>query len=84
MRPAKIGHFFRALINQENDQDHLRVILGDRIGDVMQQSCLACARRRDNQTALAHSQWRHQIHDARGVTVRHRLELDPLVRVDGG
>ena len=27
---------------------------------------------------------RHQIHDPRGVTIGHGLELDPLVRVDRG
>ena len=84
MRSAKIGHFLRAFIDQKNDQDHLRVIFCDRIGDMMQQRCLACARWRDNQTALAHPQRRHQVHDPRRITIRHRLELDFFVRIDGG
>ena len=70
MRPTKISHFFGTFIDQKNNELHLRMILGDRFRDVMQQRCLACARRRDNQTALAHSQRRHQIHDPRGVTIR--------------
>ena len=78
----EIGHFFRPFIDQKNDQIHLRMILRHRVGDVMQQRRLARARRRDDQTALAHAERRHQIHDARGVTIRHRLELDPLVRID--
>src|SRR6266567_7735559 len=58
------------------------MIFGDCLGDVMEQRRLASARRRDNQTALAHSQRRRQIHDPRRVTIRHGLELDPLVWVD--
>src|SRR5205823_4237187 len=42
------------------------------------------ARRRDNQTALAHSQRRHQVHDPRRVTVRHGFELDFFVRINRG
>ena len=37
-RTAEIGHFFRTFIDQENDQFHLRMILHDRVGDVMQQA----------------------------------------------
>ena len=82
MRTTKIGHLFRAFIDQKNDQFHFRMIFRDRIGDVMQQCRLAGARRSDNQTALAHAQRRHQIHDPRGVTIRRRLQLDPFVRID--
>ena len=78
----EIGDFFRPFIDQENDQLHLRMIFHDRVGDVMQQGRLAGARRRDDQTALAHAERRHQIHDPRGVTIGHGFELDPLVRVD--
>src|SRR5438552_6017314 len=60
------------------------MVLCDRIGNVMQQRRLACARWRDNQTALAHAQRRHQVHDPRRVTVWHGLELDFFVRIDSG
>src|SRR5262245_56590208 len=83
MRPTKISHFFGTFINQKNNKLHFGVILSNRIGDVMQQRRFASARRRDNQTALANSQRRHQIHDPRGVTIRDRLELDAFVRIDG-
>src|SRR5207249_4048630 len=33
-------------------------------------------------SALAHAEWRHQIHDPRRVAIRHGLQLDLLVRVD--
>jgi hypothetical protein len=82
MRTTKISHFFGTFIDQKNNELHFGVILSDRFGDVMQQRRFACARRRDNQTALTHSQRRHQIHDPRGITIRGRLELDPFVRVD--
>ena len=61
---------------------HLRMIFCHCLGDVMQQRCLAGARRRDNQTALPHSERRHQIHDSRRITIRHCLELDPFVRIN--
>ena len=83
-RAPKIRHFFRTFVDEENDQLHLRMILDDRVGDVMQQRRLAGAGRRDNQTALSHSERRHQIHDARRVTIRHGLELDAPVRIDRG
>src|SRR5207302_10196507 len=43
----------------------------------------ARARRRHDQPALAHAERRHQIHDARRITIWLGLELDPLVGVDG-
>ena len=82
MRPAEIGDLLRTLIDQKNDQHHLRMILCDRIGDVMQQRRFTGARGRDDQAALAHAEWRHQIHDPRRVAIRHGLQLDLLVRVD--
>src|SRR4030095_526255 len=84
MRTTKIGHLFRTLIDKKNDQNHLRMIFCHGVGDVMQQRCLARARWGDNQTALSHSERRHQIHDPRRVTVRNRLELDSLVWIDRG
>ena len=80
----EICHFFRAFVDEENDQLHLRMIFHDRVGDVMEQCGLAGARRRDNQTALAHPERRHQIHDPRRITVGDRLELDLPVRIDRG
>ena len=78
----EVGDFLRPFIDQQDDQFHLRMILHDRVGDVMQQRRLAGARRRDDQAALTHAERRHQIHDARGVTIGHRFEFDPLIRVD--
>ena len=82
MRTTEIGDLFRAFVDKENDHLHLRMILCDRLGDVMQQRCLASARRGDNQTALAHTERRHQIHDAGRVTLRGRLQFDALVWIN--
>ena len=79
---AEIGDFLRALIDEKNDELHLRMIFHDGVRDVVEQGRLARPRRRNNQTALSHAERRHQIHDARGVAVRDRLELDLAIRVD--
>ena len=60
------------------------MIFCDGICDMVQQRCFASARWCNNQTALAHAQRRHQVHDPRRVTIRHGLELDFFVRIDGG
>ena len=77
---ANIGHFLRPLVDQKDDQFHLRMIFHDGVGDVLKECRLAGARRSDDQTALALAERRHQIHDPRGVTIGRRFQLDPLVR----
>src|SRR5207237_9665875 len=37
---------------------------------------------RNNQTALAHPERGHQVHDSRRVTIGDGLEFDPLVRIN--
>ena len=82
MRTPEIGDLFRAFIDKQNDHVHILVIFRDCLGDVMQQRRLAGARRGDNQTALAHTERRHQIHDAGRVTLRRRLQFDALVWIN--
>jgi hypothetical protein len=48
-----LGHFFRALVDQQHDQVALGVVAHDRLGDVLQHHGLAGLRRRDDQAALA-------------------------------
>ncbi len=57
------------------------MILRHRIGDVMEQRRLAGARRGDDQTALAHAERGHHVHDARGVTLGHGFQN--LIRLFG-
>ncbi len=47
-----LGHFFRALVDQQDDQVALGVVAGDGAGDVLQHDRLARLRRRDDQAAL--------------------------------
>ena len=80
-RALHVGDFFRALVDQQNDQDDFRMICGDRVGDVLQQHRLAGARRSDDQAALAFADRRQQIHDAGADVLARGLELQALLRI---
>ena len=80
-----VGDFFRALVDQQNDQEALGVVGGDRLGDVLQQDRLAGARRRDDQGALALAERRDDVDDAAGLVLQRRivdLHLQPLVGIE--
>ncbi len=47
-----LGHFFRALVDQQDDQVALGIVARDVAGDVLQHDRLARLRRRDDQAAL--------------------------------
>jgi len=48
-----VGHFLRPLVDEQDEEEDLRMVVGDRLGDVLQQHRLAGARRGDDQGALA-------------------------------
>ena len=77
-----VGDFFRALVDEQNDEDDLGVVGGDGVGDGLQQHGLAGARRRDDQAALALADGGEQIHDAAGDVLADGLHLDALLRVE--
>ena len=52
-RALHVGHLFRTLVDQKHDQIALRVVGGDRVGDVLEDHGLAGARLRHDQAALA-------------------------------
>ncbi len=58
-----VGHFFGTLVDQQDDQHHFGMILGDGVGDLLQEDGFAGARRGDDQHALALADRRHQIDD---------------------
>jgi hypothetical protein len=58
------------------------VILRHRLGDGLQQHRLAGAGRRDDQSALALAERRHQVHDPGRQVLGLGLELDALERVE--
>ena len=59
-----LGYFFRALVDQQNDQVALGVVAGDVRGDVLQHQRLTGLGRRNQQTALAFADRRAQVDDA--------------------
>ncbi len=59
--PLHVGHFFWPLINQQNDQIAFRVILFDRVRDVLQQDRFTSPRRRHDQRTLAFTNWGNKI-----------------------
>ena len=65
-----VGDFLGPLVDQQDDQEHFGMVVGDRLGDVLQQHGLAGARRRDDQRALALALRRDDVDDPR------RLVLD--------
>ncbi|MNM74426.1 hypothetical protein D3C81_861870 [compost metagenome] len=60
------GHFFRALVDQQDDQVALGVVAGDVGRDVLQHDGLAGLRRRHDQAALALADRRAEVDDAAG------------------
>ena len=90
-RARHVGDFLRPLVDQQHDQEDLRVVGGDRGGDVLQHHRLAGARRRDDQRALALADRRDQVDHPRRVVLaralRDRLEvlhfhLQPLIGIE--
>ncbi len=63
------------------------MVVGDRLGDVLQQHGLAGARRRDDQRALALALRRDQIDHPGGLVLHRRVagvEIEPLVGIERG
>ena len=57
-----VRHFLGPLIDEQHDEEDLRVVGGDGVGDVLQQDGLARARRSHDEGALALAQGRHEVH----------------------
>ena len=84
-RPLHVGDFLRPLVDQQHDQITFRVIVGDRVGDVLQQHRLAGTRRRHDQRALAFADRRDDVDDAGGEILFGRIlefHLQPLVGIE--
>ena len=83
-RALHLGHFLRALVDEQHDEHDIRMVAGDGVGDVLQHHGLAGLGRRHHQTALALADRRNQIdHARRHVLARGvvALELHALLRV---
>ena len=84
-RALHVGDFLGALVDQKHDQIAFRMIVRDRVGDVLQQHGLAGARRRHDQGALAFADRRHDVDDACREILLGRIlvfHLQPLVRIE--
>ena len=79
-----IGHFFRALINQNNHEVNLGVVQLDCLGDLLDDHGLTGLRRRDNQATLPLTNGSNQINDARGISLSRGLHAQLLIGVDRG
>ena len=78
-RPLHVGDLFGPLVDEQHDQVHLGMVLGDAVGDVLQQHRLAGARRRDDQAALTLADGHHQVEDAGRQVVAFGLERDASI-----
>ncbi|MCY1231537.1 hypothetical protein D9M72_439900 [compost metagenome] len=73
-RALHLGHFFRALIDQQHEQVGFRMVVGDRVRDVLQHHGLAGLGRGHQQRALAAADRRDHVDDAAG-DVLFRLDV---------
>ena len=64
-----VGHLFRALVNEEDHEDHFGVIGLDCIGDLLHQDRFARLRRSDDQGALPFSNGRGKVEYAVDVYI---------------
>ena len=81
-----LGDFLGPLVDEQHDEHHFRVVVGDGLGDVLQHQGLARFRRRDDQAALAPADGRDQVDDAGGDVLGAAVaafEVQPLVRKQG-
>ena len=83
-RALHVSHFFRAFINEQNDQIDFRVIGADGIGNGLEQNGFACAGRCDDKCALAAPDGGHKIYDARRHIFGVRLHAHLLIGINRG
>ena len=81
--PLHVRHLFRALVDEQHDEHHLGVVLGDGVRDVLQDHRLAGLGRRRDERPLALPDRRDQIDDARGEAAPRRLEVELLLGIEG-
>ena len=63
-RALHVGHFFRTLIDQQDQKINVWMVLGNRMGDILHQHRLTGARRGNDQRPLAFPKRGDQIDDA--------------------
>ena len=81
-RALHVGDFLGALVDQQHDQHHLGVVLGDGVGDLLQQDGLAGLGRRGDERPLALSDRAQQVDDAGLDAAVLGLEVELLLRIE--
>ena len=80
-RSKHVGDFLRALVDQQHDEDHVRVVVSDGVGDLLEEHCLAGERRGDDHPPLALPDGRKQVHNAGGHVLPVMFQVEPTVRM---
>ena len=80
-----VGDFFRTLVDQEDDLVHLGMVLGDGVGDGLEEHRLTGLRLGDDQASLALADGSEHIHDAAGGILLEAVaeEVELLRREEG-
>ncbi len=88
-----VGDFLGPLVDEQHDQEDFGMIVGDRLGDVLQKHRLTGPRRGDDQCALALAKRRDDVDHARRLVLdrgilgieldlRRRVERREVVEID--
>ena len=77
----EVRHLLRPLVDEQHDESHLRVVLGDRVRHLLQEDRLAGPWRGHNQPALPLAERGDHVNDAHGEVARLGFEANALVRV---
>ena len=82
-RAAHVGDLLRALADERDHEQDLRVVGGDAVGDALEQHRLAGLGRADDERALALADGVDEVDQALAEVLGVRLEVDELDGVDG-
>ena len=80
-RPLHVGDLLRPLVHEHDHEVAFRVVLGDRVGDRLQDHRLARLGRRHDEPALALADRADQVDDPRGQHAGVGLQAQPVLRV---
>ena len=79
--PLEVGHLLRPLVDEQRNQFHLRVVVLDAEGDILQQNGLSRLRRRDDQPARPVANGTEEIDQPAGGGAAGVFQFDPRLRI---